>query len=108
MSRQRICQELHYWPLLQSQCLHHREDPLHETTAPCTMTTKRILTPQHTGSQLPLDMIVRRLHPLVGVADELPHRRLELQQIPAKRRRPGVAAKRTFLQPTAHVEAQYF
>ena len=64
MSSQCLMQIVHDMTLLQQRGLDYRQHPFHEAATGLAVTAERILPPQHTGAQDPLDMIVGRLDTL--------------------------------------------
>src|SRR5713226_6526814 len=97
MREQRLVQELQHGTLLQPQGLHDGEDALDEAAAVFTMTTERVLSPQHARAQQALDMIVGRLDTFFACKG--PQRRLDGQQVVAKGRYLGILAGAPQLQP---------
>src|SRR5512135_1632204 len=63
MGYQCLMEVIHHLALLQSQGLHHGQHPLRKAASRITVIAKRVLPPQHPGTQQPLDVVVRRLHP---------------------------------------------
>src|ERR1022692_1774288 len=97
MSEQRLIQKFQHRPLLQTQCLYHSQYALDETAARLTMTTKRILTPQHSRAQQAFNVIVRRLDAVF--ARKSPQSRFNGQHVGAKGRRLAICAGAPSLQP---------
>ena len=64
MSHQCLMEVIHHLALLQPQCLHHSQYPLRKAATRLTVIAKGVLPPQHTRTQKPLDVVVRRLDTL--------------------------------------------
>jgi len=56
MSADRLGQIIQHRPFLQTQGLHHGQDPLHKAAATRTMATVGILPPQHSRPQYTLPL----------------------------------------------------
>src|SRR5512133_437642 len=96
MSHQCLMEVIHHLALLQPQGLHHRQDPLRKAATRLTVIAKGVLPPQHTGTQKPLDVVVRRLDTLHR--REPPQGGVQRQHVGAERRHLRIGARATALQ----------
>src|SRR6266446_6748511 len=96
MSHQCLMEVIHHLALLQPQGLHHSQYPLRKAATRLTVIAKGVLPPQHTGTQQPLDVVVRRLDTLH--CREQPQGGVQRQHVSAKRRHLRIGACATALQ----------
>lgn len=96
MSYQGRMQIAEHSPPLQTSCLHHRQQTLHETTAALTMTAEGMLSPQHPPTQQTLRMIIGRLDSFLR--HQLPQPHLDVLQVGTKLRRLAISAAAPRLQ----------